>query len=487
MDLVWVVTAGNSDCKLDREDGFSYLRTEKNAQLKPCQKKFATLIQGDDYLFSLPARVMGIVYGDALETHKDYFIFPLLEELTAKLKNKDKIPNRIIILLTNQEEIFLEDSEDPLYDRSEGSPYWRDTSHLEPILKHYFHQEFGGENIQLSFPLLKPNVREKGLDNWDSTLELVQNEFEKWAISENDHVIVSHQASTPAISSAVQFVSLAKFGEKVTFLVSNERDSNLARFLEGSAYLKGIRKKEAETLLERYDYSGVKSLVKSYINKDGKLQALLDAAILWNQARFEEFSNLLDAELKARTQEWWWTGYESAYLAVIRLEQGSTVEALFHSFRAAEGSISNWAKWYYPEDIQETKKGAPIVKYRPNSLLPTSLVEKVVEITNKELLLYSEELFELLKKTRPAITNNEDVKAIWSSARSIRNQQFHRLLGLDEREVFRAWGTKENRASWKDRLRNCLNTISGQTFGSLEEVSLMAKVHKELKSAIAHL
>ena len=72
MSLVWIVTTGNSDFKLDRDDGFSHLRREKNLDLKPCQNKFSKLIQGDDHLFSLPARAMGIIYGDAWETHEKY-------------------------------------------------------------------------------------------------------------------------------------------------------------------------------------------------------------------------------------------------------------------------------------------------------------------------------------------------------------------------------------------------------------------------------
>ena len=35
----------------------------------------------------------------------------------------------------------------------------------------------------------------------------------------------------------------------------------------------------------------------------------------------------------------------------MRLQQGSTVEALFHSFRAVEGSIIQWAKSTYNDHI----------------------------------------------------------------------------------------------------------------------------------------
>jgi len=110
MAVVWIITTGNSDFKLEKEDGFSHLRTEKNQQLKPCQKDFPRLIKGDDNLFYLPARAMGILYGDTWDTHKNYFRFPLLEEFLKFLKkpeNEKKYPDRIIVVLTNQGKIFL--------------------------------------------------------------------------------------------------------------------------------------------------------------------------------------------------------------------------------------------------------------------------------------------------------------------------------------------------------------------------------------------
>lgn len=327
---------------------------------------------------------MGIVYGDTWESHQGCFRFPLLEEFTRHLKKTEKIPDRIIVLLTNQEKIFLEDSNDLQYERAEDSPYWRDTSRLEPIFKKYFDREFGEGKVQFPFPVLEPKIREEGLDNWDSTLKLVQKEFEKWKISESDCVIVSHQASTPAISSAVQFVSLAKFGNKVDFLIANERDSDLTRFLEGSEYLKGIRKKEAEALLKSHNYSGVQDLISTYLNneKHQETKILLEAAIQWNFAHFAEGYNLIKSNrlvkkndrtksfveilsqnqafhdhISKRTEDdqWWWAAYEAAYLSFIRLKQGNTVEAVFHSFRSVEGLLKTWAEKKYPEELVNTK------------------------------------------------------------------------------------------------------------------------------------
>ena len=53
----------------------------------------------------------------------------------------------------------------------------------------------------------------------------------------------------------------------------------------------------------------------------------------------------------------WWrlTGYEAAYLAVVRLEQGNTVAALFHSFRAVEGLLFNWIEENYSQYMSNDK------------------------------------------------------------------------------------------------------------------------------------
>jgi hypothetical protein len=198
---------------------------------------------------------------------------------------------------------------------------------------------------------LKPTSTDEGLDHWNAVLKLVQYEFSSLDIPDSATIYVSHQAGTPAISSAVQFSSLSLFGKQVKFLVSNERDTKLTKILLSSEYFKSIRKKEAETLLKRHDYSGMQALISEYIQQDNEFKILLDAAIQWNFAKFDNFADeiqkLSDSKLqdlqdlttmiKERRQNWWWNAYEEVYLAEIRRRQGSIVEAFFHSFRAFEG------------------------------------------------------------------------------------------------------------------------------------------------------
>lgn len=329
MASIWIVTTGNSDVKLTSKDGWGDLRGQKNAQLKPCQKSFSHLAKDDNGLFSLSARALGIIYGDAWESHEQYFRFLLLEQFVKKLKDEGKSPDRIIVLLSNQEEIFSEDSEDRRYDRCEDSPYWRDTCCLEPIFKNYFDREFGQDKTE--FIVLRLQTKEQGLDNWDAALELMQKQFKNIKIEKDDSVFVSHQAGTPAVSSAVQFASLAQFGDKVSFLIGNERDANLTKFSPSSAYLRGIRIQEAKALLGEgsYNYAGVDALIGDYIEDSPDITTLLNAAKNWNVAKFSDFLDCLkyyplfasEVAERAREENWWWIAYEEAYLAVIREKQ----------------------------------------------------------------------------------------------------------------------------------------------------------------------
>ena len=494
MEVVWIVTTGNSDVKLSSNNQWGHLREQKREQLKPCYNDFKSPVEDADGLFLLPARVMGLVYGDALDTHWQYFRFPLLTEFTQKIKvDKKNTPNRIIVLLTNQEEIFIEkNSADPQYDRSDPDcPFWKDTEELKPILQRFFDENFGSAKVE--FYPLEPKTIGEGLDNWDSTLRLVQKKFEQWEISEDDRVIVSHQASTPAISSAVQFTSLAKFGEKVDFLISNERDLTLTKFLGGSKYLKEIRRKEAEILLSRHDYLGIETLIRDY-PKDTDTEILLNAAIQWNFAKFDEFANEVEKlssqefqdlvqDVKARRQNWWWEAYESAYLGSVRLlKQGNTVEAMFHSFRAVEGLLYKWVVKYHSDKLEDRNNGGKdIVVSRDENEKP-----------KKTYNAYGKGLYLFLDYYRTVRKNND--KDIWIFGNCIfdrRNELFHQLEGLqDQKAVFKEWQTDDEK-SWKDRVINCLNFIAKddlpKEFESPEEASLMVRVHEELKRAIAHL
>jgi hypothetical protein len=457
MSVIWIVTTGNSDVKLTDDTGWGHLRINKIEQLY--SSGLSPTPESNSDLFTLQARVLGIVYGDAIETHWERLTFPLLDgfckEFEPEKKNKNK-PDRIIVLLTDQEAIFDD------YRRGDSDcPYWQDTYTLQPILKHYFTQMFGERfaNEKLEFSVLKPQQGADGLDDWDATLTLVKAELARWEenkwISKSDRVIVSHQAGTPAISSAVQLTCLIRFGKKVEFLVSSELDPDRTKFLKGSSYFETLQFKKLEDLLARDDYAGVASVVDSLGLEDSvlkeKLDHLLELAKLWNAAKFDEFANRMSFVTPSRVREWWWKGYEMAYLAVVRMKNGDPTEALFHSVRAIEGLICEWA----------------IHKERRSDL-------------------YGQSLYDLFKSRNPE-SNSLPIKVVWSKLAFVRNKLFHTLRGISAEEVWDAWD-ESSKNGWENRMFACLNFVTkddrSQEFKSLKDASLMSQVHKDLEEVI---
>jgi len=162
---IWILTIGSSDIKLTSNYEWGYLREQKREALKPCYGDFKCLTEEPDGLFSLSARVLGIVYGDALETHWEYFRFPLLSAFTKQIQSdKKNKPDRIIVILTDQTQIFLDTNPDSMHDRSDPDcPYWKDTCELRPILQKYFDDSFGINKV--TFSILEPTKIKKGLDH----------------------------------------------------------------------------------------------------------------------------------------------------------------------------------------------------------------------------------------------------------------------------------------------------------------------------------
>ncbi|MCL2926411.1 MAG: hypothetical protein MGF17_17850, partial [Trichodesmium sp. MAG_R04] len=233
---IWIATTGNSDVQLITDDNWSYLYEKERLNSEDLNKEYSndkksnsevlnsqdfelTSLDVDNYedIYTAPARVLGIVYGNEFKDHWKDLVFPLFDDFSKKLKDDPKLmPDKIILLLTDQSDLYSD------YTDLKNSPCWKDTCSLLPILKHYFSENF--PKASLEHIVLRPVVLEsgegKGLDNWDSVLDLVQKELSELEFKESDVIYVSHQAGTPAVSSAVQFVTLSNFGQRVKFLVA---------------------------------------------------------------------------------------------------------------------------------------------------------------------------------------------------------------------------------------------------------------------------
>ena len=495
---IWIVTTGSSDVQLKSDESWHdwYDRSSvknncENLPFKPTQ-----ILEDSDEPYRIAPRVLGKVYESQREEVWQYLEFPLLRQFTTQLQG-NKI-TKIYFLVTDQTDKFNEERED------RRCPYWQDTCELQPIIERYFEEQEEFHDVELIPIYLSPKINKPGLDDWDHVLEIVRTAFSEEITLEPETVYVSHQAGTPAISSAVQFMSLARFGERVKFLVSNEYEKKPLPPIESSEYLKGIKFEQAKALLKNHDYAGVKLLINDYLNSETKI--LLDVAIQWNFAKFDEFAKTLlqhpDGNLvkkiNDRTQQenWWWTAYEEGYLAVVRFQQKNTVEAMFHSFRAVEGLILEWAVWKYKSQIRKSNPNQPRTRYfhKENINMSTELnywFERFSHKTYSNVGLFGEPLFELLKASHSPGKwhNNSDIRTVAKITKEERNSTFHQLLGLQELELFAAWNT-ENSKDWEKRVLSCLNFISSQTFDlsiecPLEEASLMFNVQKELAKAIA--
>ena len=506
MSVVWIVTTGNSDVKLTQENSWGSLRLKKLDDLEPCPDDFSPKEESNSDLFTLPARVTGIVYGDAIATHSHILKFPLLNGFCNKLEHPDDEnnfppikPDRIFILLTDQENIFEKG------DRSDSdSAYWKDTITLQPIFEYYFQKQF---DIKIEPVYLRPKSGSKGLDDWDVTLKLVQTEFDKLGITQDDEVIVSHQAGTPAISSAVQFVSLLKFQGKVSFLLSNERSEEV-NLISYSSYFQSMQIEEAKKLLANYNYVGVESVLKTRLQADDRdvaknILALLEVAKLWNLSKFNDFmekmqrieiNSLQEAATLRFNQSWaWWIAYEEAYLALIRIEQGNIVESFFHGFRSVEGLISKWGEYKFFDHVIPNND-SPLLKISIlevfNDYLGKQEQEKMLnEFKEKGTLVLSGfPLYALLRIERQNWRNEcKDLSIFTEKIAPKRNKLFHRLLGLHISELFEIWDVK-NVDEWQKRIIRYINFVSEQkqfdSCISLHDTSLMAQVHDQLVKAI---
>ncbi|MBD0261273.1 MAG: hypothetical protein ICV78_00720 [Tolypothrix sp. Co-bin9] len=211
---IWIVTTGNSDVILKHDKNWGKFYNLVRNDLECRQFSNPAQINPDDSKagYNAPARLLGRVYENQADYYDSDLDFPLFNTFCQYFEeNKIKL-HRVILLLTNQDNIFKQEQK-----ASKKSPYWQDTHTLEPIIKWYFQQKF---NLKSDLIELAPETGQ-GLDHWNETLSLVERTLQKIEFNPLKTVYISHQAGTPAISSAVQFVSLNKF-KKVKFVLSNQ-------------------------------------------------------------------------------------------------------------------------------------------------------------------------------------------------------------------------------------------------------------------------
>ncbi|MEH2057046.1 MAG: hypothetical protein V7K97_12970 [Nostoc sp.] len=268
---IWIVTTGNSDIILKHDKTWGRLYEEASDHLECSDFGSASRVNPDDKEagYTVPSRILGIVYAKQLqECYEDDLRFPLLDTYCKYFTDKNIKIEKIILLLTDQSKIFSSE-EQRLHQKS---PYWKDTCTLEPLFKWYFqHQKF---TCKPEFQYLIPDQKSPGIDNWDATLSLVETKLQELEIDARQEVYVSHQAGTPAISSAVQFVTLGKF-KKVQFLVSNEYfDEEYYQLkskydsIQSSRYQRGMQIQKAKQLIIKGLPAAAKEVLTGIANQE---------------------------------------------------------------------------------------------------------------------------------------------------------------------------------------------------------------------------
>jgi hypothetical protein len=159
---------------------------------------------------------------------------------------------------------------------------------------------------------------------------------------------------------------------------------------------------------------------------------------------------------------------------------------MLHSFRAVEGGLLEWAKATFPSDVVDVSNGFPQVKDSILIKQPQLLGDFNYARGNYQHAQWRGTLRQKILETTIPNARQADFKQFWSDdCQSQRNELSHRLGGIAQKDVFRAWGKDiHHQTQWETRILTCLNILTGQSFTTLNEASLFAKVQKRVKESI---
>ncbi|MBR8831960.1 MAG: hypothetical protein N5P05_001730 [Chroococcopsis gigantea SAG 12.99] len=314
----------------------------------------------------------------------------------------------------------------------------------------------------------------------------------------NQPILLCIKGGVGQASEAARVSGLSSYGNNIQFFDfssipgTNQKGVSAdytGPFL-GTNYLWDRTQQQVLKLLERYDYAEVLEILDPYFKQNTKawshIPSLVKAGVEWNQGQFKKFFQLAQSafneEQKQRSKQYWWMAYEQAYLAMVRLHQKNTTEAMLHSFRAIEGLLFEWVKDEFSPHIEKSQS-----RY----ILKTSILNVHPELKNwvdptRDMKLERWIQVKLLELDILSKNPCPDFEA-WSKASEERNRLSHQLGGIDEKDLFKAWGADiKNREQFDKRLVNCINLISGKNLTSLQKASLFACVHEKVKRAIEH-
>ncbi|WP_107667199.1 hypothetical protein [Cyanothece sp. BG0011] len=398
------------------------------------------------------------------------------------LKDENRNLKKIYLVGTNQPESVTQREKDTLYS-AHLIKLWIEKKYKIPT--DIIEQGKNGEN---------PSDFEVMFAWWKQIWSEIAQETK-----EETKIILCIKGGVNQSSEAARITALSRFGESTyfyDFIQDAEKNflgspSQYTKPFQGRNYLWELKQTEALSLLNRWDYAAVQKVLCPYKdNADEDDQTIemiwhhLQMAIDWNMADFESFAQSIDSKYQQRTKTWWWTAYEVAYLGVIRFQQGHITEAFFHSFRAVEGLMIEWAIEYYKPHIEIGNNNQPILKKSICKDVNFSESKSWHSYFNNQgtFKLFGEQLEQLLKSSLPHL-NREYCWQNFAQTREIRNQIFHRLYKLDKTELFEAWNVNSQK-EWENLMLGCLNSLSSQNFLTLKSSSLLSNTHQLLEEKI---
>ncbi|MCA2659089.1 MAG: hypothetical protein IM496_11425 [Microcystis sp. M049S2] len=435
----WIITTGNSDIQLNTDANWTrgerlFEKAKNNKPLCNCQgegKDFANLKrENDTKCFPVAARVLGLVYQGDKDCYSD-LVFPLLDVLIQAFQDK-KSPDRVYIILTDQEELFKTSDI-----KNSSCPFWQDTCTLEPLFEWYFQTKL---KLKPDFITLQPSVNNRGLDHWDQVLTLVTEELTK--IQQDDVFYISHQASTPAISSAVQFVSIGYFSN-VNFLIVNRyyQENQIItspEIIPSSSYWKQLQIQKAKKLItDGFPGSALALLKEVEYNNSEEIKELESYIDLFNMKTIDTGDEFDPTQAIKRVRK-------TLDLIEYFLKQENYLQAIILLSAAQEtflkASISLYLQKHIPGGFKEwNEKGLSL------NLKETKIQEVIKQLQSSNQRNYKfqspHELFPLLKEFTKIGDDNDWQLLIWSSTRDRdhefdrRNQLMHNLRGVKKEEV----------------------------------------------------
>ncbi|UAJ74642.1 hypothetical protein IQE94_17795 (plasmid) [Synechocystis sp. PCC 7339] len=307
-------------------------------------------------------------------------------------------------------------------------------------------------------------------------------------------------------SEASRISGLNLYGEQIQFFEINRTPKENRQGIPsgytgpflGTNYLWSGVQKQALELLKNHNYLAVKTLLNPYFEQTPeqwqKAQQLLNGAIAWNQGRFDQFyqqvQGYLDQSQRQQKAQYWWQAYEQAYIAVIRLEQNNTTEAMLHSFRAIEGLIDLWIRQNFRNHLANQNSQSEFLELKSSVLGKYPALKTYFDRYGKEnknsLQVRGEIQSALIKLLIPEAKQDKGFSA-WDSkkARYIRNDLSHNLGGISEKDLYNAWGQEINQPDqWQDRILQCLNLITGEHFATFNNASFFPWIHHALKAEV---